>query len=200
MQASERPKHASAGDKVIPGDYLGCHPQFTSGPCTYRKGSDIFSSLVGYVRLDQSTSQLSVKGRRSFSAVPSIGSVVIGRVLNISERQAKMELIGVNERLLQEPLNGLIRKEDVREMEKDSVDMFASFRPGDIVRARVITLGESHYTHYGLTTASNELGVVMATSERGHAMGPVSWSEMQCVKTGVRETRKVAKVKDALPA
>jgi len=201
MDTSE-PAHASDGDRVIPGDYLGSHAQFAPGPGTYQKGTGIFSTLVGSVKVDGSKTsrpQLSVQGRRTLSSIPQVGSVVIGRVLNISDRQAKLELISVNSKLLEEPLSGLIRKEDVREVEKDTVDIFASFRPGDIVRARVITLGESHSTHYGLTTASNELGVIMATSERGFPMGPVSWCEMQCTQTGIKETRKVAKVKDAIP-
>lgn len=45
-----------------------------------------------------------------------------------------------------------------------------------------------------LSTAENELGVVIAHSEEGHRMVPISWTEMQCVKTYVKEPRKVAKV------
>jgi exosome complex RNA-binding protein Csl4 len=40
----------------------------------------------------------------------------------------------------------------------------------------------------------NELGVVIAKSEAGQSMVPVSWTEMQCPKTYVKEYRKVAKV------
>ena len=45
------------------------------------------------------------------------------------------------------------------------VEMSKSFRPGDIVIARVISLGDAQ--SYLLTTAENELGVVIATSEAG---------------------------------
>lgn len=47
---------------------------------------------------------------------------------------------------------------------------------------------------YQLSTAENELGVVIAHSEHGFPMVPISWSEMQCNKTLVKEMRKVAKV------
>ena len=40
----------------------------------------------------------------------------------------------------------------------------------------------------------NELGVVIARSEAGVPMVPVSWTEMQCPETYVKEPRKVAKV------
>lgn len=196
-------RKAAEGERVVPGDYLGSSAQFSRGPGTYEKGSGIFSELVGKVKVETTDSgngtkpAISVMGKYSLSTIPTVGSVVITRVLNISERQAKVVIMSVEKGLLQEPLSGVIRKEDVRAVEKDSVDIFASFRPGDIVRARVVSLGESH-THYGLSTDRNELGVIMATSERGYPMGPVSWTEMQCSQTGTRETRKVAKVKNAI--
>jgi len=46
-----------------------------------------------------------------------------------------------------------------------------------------------------VTTAENELGVVIARSEMsGIKMVPVSWTEMQCPKTYNKEYRKIAKV------
>lgn len=47
---------------------------------------------------------------------------------------------------------------------------------------------------YQLSTAENELGVVIAHSEFGHPLVPISWTEMQCTHTYVKEPRKVAKV------
>lgn len=54
---------------------------------------------------------------------------------------------------------------------------------------------EIHWYH--LSTAENELGVVIATAEgspQGISMVPISWSEMQCPKTLTKEPRKVARV------
>ena len=77
--------------------------------------------------------------------------------------------------------------------EKDRVEMYNCFRPGDIVLARVISLGDPT-AGYLLTTAENSLGVVIAKSEVGSVMVPVSWTEMQCPKTYNKEQRKIAKV------
>ena len=88
---------------------------------------------------------------------------------------------------------GVIRKEDVRSTERDRVNIYEAFRPCDIVLARILSLGDSQ--SYFLTTAENELGVIYAMSESGNLMVPVSWCQMQCSKTGVKEFRKVAKVK-----
>ncbi|PGH27674.1 hypothetical protein AJ80_00689 [Polytolypa hystricis UAMH7299] len=85
----------------------------------------------------------------------------------------------------------LIRKEDVRAVEKDRVVMDEMFRVGDIVRASVISIGDQSF--YYATTARNELGVVLARSEAGNMMFPVSWREMRDAVTGVAELRKVAR-------
>lgn len=51
---------------------------------------------------------------------------------------------------------------------------------------------------YQLTTAENELGVVIAVASENSAnpipMVPIGWTEMQCPNTLVKEFRKVAKV------
>lgn len=54
-----------------------------------------------------------------------------------------------------------------------------------------ISLGDQ--ANYYLSTAQNELGVVMATSEDGNTMFPISWKEYKDPETGLTEPRKVAK-------
>ena len=69
--------------------------------------------------------------------------------------------------------------------------MNESYRTGDIIRATVISLGDER--NYYISTAGNELGVVITKSEVGNAMVPASWKEMRDVTTGKGESRKVAK-------
>ena len=70
-----------------------------------------------------------------------------------------------------------------------------SFQPRDIVVAKVISLGDA--SAYLLTTAENELGVIVAydssSSSSSIPMMPISWCEVLCPTTGVKELRKVAK-------
>ena len=54
-----------------------------------------------------------------------------------------------------------------------------------------ISIGDQ--ANYYLTTAKNEFGVIMAKSEMGNTMHPISWKEFQDPVTGETETRKVAK-------
>lgn len=59
------------------------------------------------------------------------------------------------------------------------------------MRIPQISLGDQ--ANYYLTTARNELGVIMAKSEAGNTMFPISWKEFRDPITGLTETRKVAK-------
>lgn len=69
--------------------------------------------------------------------------------------------------------------------------MAECYRPGDVVRAIVISIGDQG--GYYLSTAGNEYGVVMAKGETGGEMVPVDWRSMREISTGRVEPRKVAR-------
>ncbi|KAI0859175.1 hypothetical protein F4860DRAFT_483332 [Xylaria cubensis] len=123
--------------------------------------------------------------------LPEVGDVVLCRVTRITPREATMAILIVGDAVLSAQWQGVVRVQDVRATEKDRVKIYESFRPGDIVRAQVISLGDQ--ANYYLSTANNELGVIMATSEAGNTMLPVSWKEYKDPETGLSEGRKVAK-------
>ncbi|QLQ79382.1 hypothetical protein HG537_0C00290 [Torulaspora globosa] len=93
---------------------------------------------------------------------------------------------------LGETFRGLIRSQDVRATERDTVKIIDCFKPGDIVRAQVLSLGDG--TNYYLTTARNDLGVVFARafSGCGGLMYAVDWQTMTAPSTGTTEKRKCA--------
>ncbi|KAI2608808.1 uncharacterized protein GGS25DRAFT_521982 [Hypoxylon fragiforme] len=136
-----------------------------------------------------SVSQIGIVEKRE--VLPEVGNVVLCRVTRITPRHATVAILVVGETVLEAEWQGMIRSQDVRATEKDRVKIYESFRPGDIVRAQVISLGDQ--ANYYLSTASNELGVIMATSEAGNTMYPVSWKEYKDPETGLSESRKVAK-------
>ena len=70
--------------------------------------------------------------------------------------------------------------------------MYNCFRPGDLLKAQVISLGTSR--SYFLSTAANELGVFYAEDQDGTPLVPISWQEMVSPASGAREFRKVAKL------
>lgn len=128
---------------------------------------------------------------RKTSLVPSISSLVLARIVKITASQAHAHILSVEHIPLPNYFHGLIRIQDVRRHEIDKLAMEACFRPGDIVKARVISLGDSK--SYYLSTAEEDLGVVLARSEDGKRLQPYDWVHMIEPESGILEARKVAK-------
>ena len=126
--------------------------------------------------------------------MPSLGCIVTCKVTHIGSNFCRTSIHCVEDTVLRHPFKGTIRKEDIRETEKGSIESYKCFRVGDIVLARVIGVGENH--SFLLSTAEDELGVAVAYSQlnKETAMLPVNWTQMRCPKTYVRELRKVAKI------
>ncbi|KAJ9145600.1 Exosome component 1 [Coniochaeta hoffmannii] len=199
---------------AIPGQALGPTSKYLPGPGTHIHESNLYSSLLGIVHVSQpekapgpakrltkitplpptelptiSVSRSGVSEKRE--VLPEVNNVVLCRVIRITPRQAVVSILVCGDSVLEAEWQGVIRVQDVRATEKDRVKIYESFRPGDIVRAEVISLGDQ--ANYYLSTAKNEYGVIMATSEAGNTMYPVSWKEYKDPETGISELRKVAK-------
>ncbi|XP_001605472.1 exosome complex component CSL4 [Nasonia vitripennis] len=179
----------------IPGQRL-CPADKTNiaGQGTYEQLGYIYSKFAGIVKVikNDNTCTVEVHGMTDQSIVPAPGDIVTAMVTIVNQRFCKCTIKCIGDIVLSRPYRGIVRREDVRATEKDRIEMYKSFRPGDIILARVLPMTEAHT--YQLSTAENELGVVIAHSEEGVAMVPVSWTEMQCPKTLVKELRKVAKI------
>ncbi|KAH7139157.1 hypothetical protein B0J11DRAFT_516186 [Dendryphion nanum] len=134
---------------------------------------------------------LGVNSGGGSTVLPEVESTILGRVTRLGPRFASIDILVVDSHVCREGFQGLIRREDIRATEKDKVKVEESFRVGDLVRGVVISLGDQ--SNYYVSTAENELGVVMAKSEAGKQMYPVSWKEFRDPVTGKLEKRKVAK-------
>jgi exosome complex component CSL4 len=186
------------GQQVCVGDRLYNNTPHTlkSGSGTHESKGVIYSSVTGIVGLEGLDSEVltvsSEKHKRLIGQVIDVGQIVVCKVTRIASQQATVEILAVDDHWLTESNAGLIRKEDVRPTTTDTVELYDSFRPNDIISARVISLGDSR--QYFLGTGENELGVVRATCVgSGEVMRPISFREMECPVTGARELRKCAK-------
>ncbi|XP_065364009.1 exosome complex component CSL4 [Calliphora vicina] len=183
----------------LPGQRLCLSDENTiAGQGTYERMGYIYATLAGTVNIREhdNCKFIEVQCAGNQTIVPVAGDVVTARVLQVNQRFAKCSILSIGEHVLEQNYRAMLRKEDVRSTEKDRVEMYKSFRPGDIILARV--LPQTELSCYQLSTAENELGVVVAiASECGPQsapMVPVSWTEMQCPNTLVKEPRKVAKI------
>ncbi|XP_072280492.1 exosome complex component CSL4 [Pyxicephalus adspersus] len=180
----------------VPGERLSSLEDCAPGFGTYCKHGYIFASLAGYVVKTSDNGLmpvLCVVRDTDSLLLPEVGCTVTCKVMSINPRFGKVQIMYIGTRPLKNTFKGTIRREDIRATEKDKVEVYKSFRPGDIVIAKVISMGDTQ-SSYLLSTAENELGVVVARSEAGAIMVPISWCEMQCPKTHIKEPRKVARV------
>lgn len=192
--------------RVFPGQDLAAASNFTAGPGTSIFQDRIRSTLVGVKQTNDSpdangkpmisvvrhdrNDKVSQATRAGANLLPEVGTFVLARITRINRLQAQAQIIVVGEIPLVEDFQGVIRLADIRATEKDKVKVHTSFRPGDIVRAEVISLGDQ--SSYFLSTARNELGVLFAWNEAGEMMYPSSWKEMRTTNGSIEE-RKVAK-------
>ncbi|OEU15778.1 hypothetical protein FRACYDRAFT_187222 [Fragilariopsis cylindrus CCMP1102] len=223
MESSSSPPvlRYKEGSTVIPGDRIATIRQVRSGIGTYVKGGHIYASLLGTLRLqlnndggggdnnptficsvDVSSSSSSSKNSNllllpATSQVLKVGQLIVGRISRITPQNAVVEIrVAEGVGPLRGPpyYEGAIRLDDVRAgkavVDQNHVVLADCFRPGDLVSCRVISMGDAR--RYFLSTAETELGVVRA-ERKGVVMIPVSWKEMECPVTGVRESRKNAK-------
>jgi exosome complex component CSL4 len=196
------------GSTVAPGDRIGSVRQISPGVGTYSRGGHVYASAVGLLTLapageKEETEHASLlpivsvqlqRGRQyASSKVLTTGMIVLGKVLRVAMQQVVIEIVaaeGVGG--LRYPHEGAIRREDVRAGATEEIQLYDSFRPGDAVLCRVLSLGDSR--RYYLSTAEAELGVVRAfCSTSGKLMVPISWKEMECPETKAKESRKCAK-------
>lgn len=180
----------------VPGERLGSTNEYQVGPGTYNRQGFIYSSLAGFKHVRETGKdnlpEYQVVRDEQETIVPQVGSVVTTKIVNVNPRFCRCAILSVEGVPLRQSFRGQVRKEDIRATEKDRVEMYKCFRPGDVVLAKVMSLGDAQ--SYLLSTAENELGVVLAQSEAGVNMVPISWCEMICPKTHQKEYRKVAKV------
>jgi exosome complex component CSL4 len=179
--------------EVLPGTLLSKSDLLT-GPGAFIRDGHVYASLAG-VRNDKGQTREFglpvVINPKSVNSIPAVHSTVICRITKISTPLAHAEILVVDGIPTKQNFKAIIRRQDVRSIDKDKVQMQDSFRPGDIVRAEVISLGDSQSYH--ISTAKNELGVIFAKSISGGSMYPVSWREMRCSITNHAELRKCAK-------
>jgi len=206
---------------ALPGQSLGTSTEYTPSTGTHLYNNQLCASLAGRTS-STSTQPTSSKTKQAAPApalsilrnpsstssathhhlhtpiLPTVGATILGRITRTTPRQALLSILVVNNIPLSsssssstETHQGIIRALDVRATQVDTVKIAESFRPGDVVRAVVISLGDQ--SNYYLSTAGNELGVVMARSNEGNEMVPASWREMRDLVTGGVEARKVAR-------
>lgn len=171
------------GSWVVPGDRLAEAGSALVGVGVYadERTGDIRASLLGRVLIEDlsstnkkqpsSTARVNVVVREedfktsssvlARDYVPRVGDIVLARILRTNYNQAYVDILALGDQPLPVPIKAVIRREDIRETEVDKVVVQDFFKPFDVVRAVVISLGDSKY--YFLSTANKSTSTVEST-------------------------------------
>ena len=146
--ASEHPSMSAASDwppTVAPGEQLGRSSELEAGEGCFVWGDHVHAGIAGVRQLDSSQQRPVVtvvgEGAAKTSILPAVGDIVTCKIVRINPRQAQLEILCVGSTALREPVGGIIRREDVRDYERDQVAIYKSFRPGDVALGRVLSHG-----------------------------------------------------------
>ena len=185
---------------VLPGQKVADSSSgHTAGFGIYERNGYLIAALPGTLTQTPSnvlSVQTSSSSRLHTQTIPVIGQNIIGRIVRITSKYAGIDILAVDGELpLMEPIKGTIRTQDIVEVEEKEVPpVHLAFRPGDLVRARIIGVGDPSAGFLLSTGIDARLGVIYGKSAAaGAPLLPFAWNEMICSKTGVKEKRKCAK-------
>jgi len=176
-----------SGRFVLPGERLGVIEEFIADAGTYVRDGVIYSKVVGRALLDFPNKRVSVYRLVREVTVPKIGSIVVGQVANVQKQNAFVRMHTIDETQLSGFFSGILHVSDVQLRFVDS--MFSVCKPGDIIRAKVIS--EKNGT-YHLSTKDRNLGVVYAFCSQCGYMLELRRQRMHCLRCGKIEKRKTA--------
>jgi len=193
----------------MPGALLGSSDEIRKGAGTYEKDGRVYGSVLG-VESRTAAAEGDEDNRPTVSVthwrrkpsngttangttVPVVGQSVMGRVTRITAGVANVDIICVDQRVLPVPSAGIIRVEDVfpADVDHSAVQMTNCFRPGDVVRARIMAMGDTR--QYYLTAAAADLGVAWTRDPAGEILLPVAWDQVASPVSGSAQARKAAK-------
>jgi exosome complex component CSL4 len=176
-----------SGHLVFPGERLGVIEEFTPNAGTYVKDGIIYSRFIGRALVDLLNKRVSVYPLVHGAKVPRVGSIVIGQVSNVQSENAALRIFQIGKKQLSSFFSGVLHISDVQLRYIES--MFNVCKPGDIMRAKVIS---EKNRIYHLSTKDKNLGVLFAfCSQCGYLLQPRRHG-MMCARCGKIEKRKIA--------
>lgn len=184
----EELRFVQPGDKIIKAS-----PELQPGVGCYLSRGFLIASKPGPVIKNKNDSgeEISI-GNATAPISINIGQKVLARVTRIKTENIFVSIIAINESTLTQPLEGVIKRKDIITKGVDSLLVEECFIPGDIIRAKIGSFGDSKKLQ--LITTDEDCGVIFARSQlTGQLMLPFSFEEMICPVSETKEKRKVAK-------
>jgi exosome complex component CSL4 len=155
---------------LAPGDIVCSSKVGRNGIGTFALKGEIRTSITGQLALEPSSSANAKKlvniKREHYAKdlVLDVGDIIYGKVTKINYNQAFVDVLYAGDDELPFITKAVIRREDIRESEVDKVVVHDFLKPSDIVRAKVLSLGDNK--QYFLTIKESGFGVIVPQSIR----------------------------------
>jgi len=172
---------------VVPGDELGVIEEFLPGENVYEKEGVLYAQCVGYASPNLRSKTVSVKPALGTPKYPREGDIVYGQVMDITDKVATIRIFGLGKKMLSGIFTGTLH---ISEVSKNYIEsILDAFRPGDIVKARVINVKNRVCQ---LSTVGKELGTVYALCTKCGGELVLRGRNLVCKVCKNVERRKVA--------
>ncbi|KAK4531185.1 hypothetical protein CCYA_CCYA07G2042 [Cyanidiococcus yangmingshanensis] len=157
---------------IFPGEMIGHSDEgeFLIREGCYKRGSELRAFRAGLLTFKK-TSSTSLREDLEVSAIrPELGSLtgkpnllaiiprpgarVCARVLKVNRRQAVTVIQSVETVPVKSEFQGIIRQQDVRDDNWDSVCVYDFLQPGDLIEARVLSELEQRYFYLSIASSN----------------------------------------------
>ncbi len=173
---------------VLPGDLIGTSEEYSPKNGTYVDKGNIYATASGIVKINTKDRSISVIPVTNTPPHIQVGDIVIGRVTDVKDSVALVEIAGIKGKGEREIVNADQAAIHVSNVKDAYVkELYYEFAPFDIVKARVIDLRNMR-----LTTVDNELGVMKAYCGNCRAVLKKDNGKLKCPKCERTETRKMS--------
>jgi len=182
-----KPPEQKSGHLVLPGERLGVIEEFIPDSGTFVKDGVIYSKVVGRALIDLLNKRVSVYPVVEGAVVPKVSTIVIGQIGNAQSDNVLVKIFRIGNKKLSGEFGGILHISDVSDRYVNSMNDVC--RPGDIVRAKVIS-EKNRIFH--LSTNDKNLGLLYAFCSRCGGLLEPQRFELRCPKCGNIEKRKTA--------
>ena len=188
-ELDEMPEDLKDSQFVLPGDVVGTAEEYMAGSGTYEHSGTIYASVTGRPYYDKKHRYVKVFPDVSFPPTLKVGNVVIGRITDIKESMAIVEIIcldDMKERAIPSVPQAVIHVSNI----KDAYvrDLGDEFGVGDIIKAKIIDIKNMR-----LSTEGPNLGVMKALCKVCRTPLQIEDGKLRCPTCNRIETRKLSK-------
>lgn len=172
---------------VTPGDLVGVSEEYIAGDGTYVDRGDIYSLLVGIADINEEKNLVQVIPYKDIP-IPGNGDIVIGRVTDLKEYIALVDVLrvkGKEDREIAKTCQGAIHISNIKEEYVYGLEHEFGYQ--DIIKAKVIDSESMR-----LSTSDDDLGVVKAACSKCRFALERKNHALTCPNCGNIEIRKIS--------